>query len=95
MEKALLIVSFGTSCPEVLERDIVPVERAIQEALPEYVPLRAFGSGMIARKLRQRDGVVIPTVAEALEVLRGQGVRELLVQPTFLLRGREYDMLMR
>lgn len=59
MEKALLIVSFGTSCPEVLERDIVPVERAIQEAL------------------------------------RGQGVRELLVQPTFLLRGREYDMLMR
>lgn len=67
MEKALLIVSFGTSCPEVLERDIVPVERAIQEALPEYVPLRAFGSGMIARKLRQRDGVVIPTVAEALE----------------------------
>ena len=54
MEKALLIVSFGTSCPEVLERDIVPVERAIQEALPEYVPLRAFGSGMIARKLRQQ-----------------------------------------
>lgn len=95
MEKALLIVSFGTTCPEALERDIVPVERAIQEALPEYVPLRAFGSGMIARKLRQRDGVVIPTVAEALEALRAQGVRELLVQPTFLLRGREYDMLMR
>lgn len=79
MEKALLIVSFGTSCPEVLERDIVPVERAIQEALPEYVPLRAFGSGMIARKLRQRDGVVIPTVAEALEALRREGQNHILI----------------
>lgn len=91
--KALLIVSFGTSFPEALDRDIVPVENALAAAFPEYQPVRAFGSGMIIRKLKARDGVEIDTVSQALEKLCAQGVTELLVQPTFLIHGVEYDRL--
>lgn len=93
-KKGLLMVSFGTAHPEALERDLGPVERAIQGALPEYLPVRAFGSGKVAQALRQREGMTVPTVREALEWLRQQGVRELVVQSAFLLPGKEDALLL-
>lgn len=92
-QRGLLVVSFGTAYPEALERDLVPVERAILAALPEYTSMRAFTSGSILKRLRQQ-GMEVPTVGEALERLRERGVRELVVQPTFLVPGREYALLL-
>lgn len=92
-KKGLLIVSFGSSHLEAVRRDIQPMEAALEAGFPDYVTQKAFASGVIRRKLLQRDGLVIPSVRSALESLQQQGVQELLVQPTFLLRGREYDAL--
>lgn len=93
-KKGLLVVSFGTSFSDALERDIVPVETALAEAFPEYSIHRAFGSGMIIQKIEARDHVHIDTVPEALEKLCAMGISDLLIQPTFLIHGIEYDLLM-
>lgn len=93
-EKGLLIVSFGTSYPDALERDIVPVEKAIAAAFPDFTAQRAFFSGMIIRKLKTRDGIQIDTVSEALEKMAQVGIDEVLIQPTFLIHGIEYDGMM-
>lgn len=93
-KKGLLVVSFGTSYPDAMERDIVPVEKAIAAAFPDYAAWRAFSGGMIIRKLKTRDGIQIDTVSEALEKMTQAGIEEVLVQPTFLIPGIEYDGMM-
>ena len=54
----LLVVSFGTSFADALEKNITAIEKALAEAFPEYEVRRAFTSGMILKKLRARDGIV-------------------------------------
>ena len=93
MEKALLMVSFGTSYPETLEKNISRIEAAVSAALPGRDLFRAFTSGMILRKLAQRDGVHIDNVDQALERLARQGYEDVLLQPTHILNGEEYDKL--
>lgn len=93
-EKGLLVVSFGTSFQEAFTRDILPVENALAAAFPDYVMTRAFGSGMIIRKLKERDCISVPTVEEALEEFCQMGIKEVLIQPTFLIHGIEYDRMM-
>lgn len=92
--KALLLVSFGTANPAALERDLAPVERAVAAALPGYLPLRVFGSGIVIRKLCSREGIAVCDLTEALGRLREQGFRRVLVQPTFLTEGREYRAML-
>lgn len=93
-KKGLLIVSFGTSFRDALERDIAPVENALAVAFPEHYVQRAFGSRMIIRKLKTRDGMQIDSIPEALEKMAMLGIEELLIQPTFLIHGFEYNSLM-
>lgn len=93
-KKALLVVSFGTCAPEALERDLVPVEETVSAALPEYVPFRAFESGVIIQKRKAGNRLAISSVPEALTRLREQGFAEVLVQPAFLLHGREHSRLL-
>lgn len=76
---ATLVVSFGTSFPGTLERNIAAIEREIAAALPDMPVRRAFTSGMILRKLARRDGVVIDDVPQALDWLYREGYRQVVV----------------
>ena len=72
-KKAILAVSFGTSYQDTLERTIGAIEKELAAVFPDRILLRAFTSGMICRKLKQRDGIVIPSPAQALEQMLGEG----------------------
>ena len=88
---ALLVVSFGTSYPETRARTIDAIEGALQDAFPGHRLYRAWTSGMIRKKLLSRDGERIPSVDEAMEQMALDGVTHVVVQPTHLLEGAEYD----
>lgn len=94
MKKGLLIVSFGTSYPDAYASDIAPVEKALAAAFPDRVALCAMGSRMILKKLRSQGVETIYSVEEALEAMASQGVTDLLVQPTFLICGIEYERML-
>jgi sirohydrochlorin cobaltochelatase len=93
VKKALLAVSFGTSHLDTLDKNIGAIERALAAALPERELRRAFTSGMIMKKLRERDGLDIPNVARALESLADDGCEDVLIQPSHVLNGEEFDKL--
>ena len=63
MKQAILAVSFGTTYPDTLEKTIAATEAALAEAYPGWPVYRAFTSGIILKKLRQRDGVEFDNVA--------------------------------
>ena len=90
-KKELICVSFGTSYPEALE-SIDKTEEALRAAAPGYAFRRAFTSGMIRRKWEAR-GVSVPGVGEALRAAAQEGVREVILQPTHVIPGIEYDRL--
>ena len=92
-QKAVLAVSFGTSYQETRKKTIDQIEKEIARAYPEYRIYRAWTSKMIIARLKSRDGVVIPTVTEALENMLSAGIRELVVQPTHMLGGIENDRM--
>lgn len=92
-EKAVLVVSFGTSHLDTLEKTIVPIEGDIAAALPDRTLRRAFTSGMILKKL-QGEGTHIDDVPAALERLAAEGYTDVLVQPTHIMNGDEYDKMM-
>ncbi len=92
-KKALLVVSFGTSHAITREKTIGAIEESIARAYPEYEVRRAFTSGMILKVLEKRDGIVIDNVAEAMNRLVSDGYHEVLVQPTHVIPGDEYDSM--
>lgn len=92
MKKAILVVSFGTSYDETREKTIGSIEKEIRKAFPDYIVKRAFTSSIIMKKLAER-GIIIPNVTEALNELSAEGVGEVLVQPTHVIPGEEYDKL--
>lgn len=90
-KKALLIVSFGTSYKESREKAIGAVERALANAFPDYDFFRSFTSKTILRLLRERDGLQIADVKTALQHLTEEGYTTVLIQPTYMMSGIEYD----
>lgn len=91
MKQALVITSFGTSVPEA-RGSIEMVEKTLAEAAAGYTAVRAFTSPTIRRILAGR-GEMVPSLSEALEQLCSEGVSRVVVQPTHLLCGYEYDKL--
>ena len=91
MEQAIVITSFGTSVPEA-RVSITAVEEALKSAAPDCVCVRAFTRSIIRRILAGR-GENVPSVTQALERLCADGARKVVVQPTHLLYGFEYDKL--
>ncbi len=91
-KKALLAVSFGTSHRDTLEKTIAAIEADLAAAFPEREVRRAFTSGMILRKLA-REGTAIDSVPEALERLAAEGYSDVVIQPTHIMNGDEYDKL--
>ncbi len=90
---AVLVVSFGTSYNDSREATIGAIESAIAKALPDYEVRRAFTSQIIIDKLKERDGLAIDNVEEALDRAAADGIKTLVVQPTHLMDGYEYTDL--
>ena len=92
-DNEILVVSFGTSFNDSRAADIKGIEDAIQEAYPEWSVRRAFTSQIIINHIQARDGEKIDNVDQALERAVENGVKNLVVQPTHLMHGAEYDEL--
>lgn len=90
----ILMVSFGTSFNDSRDKTIGAIENAVADANPDKEVRRAFTSQIIIDKLKERDGLEIDNVDEAFERLEKDGVKELIVQPTHVMSGFEYDDLM-
>lgn len=87
----ILVVSFGTSYNENRIKTIGAIEKTIEEKYSDYDVRRAFTSQIIIDKLKERDGINIDNVTEALDKLVADGVKTLVVQPTHVMSGYEYD----
>ena len=93
-ENEILVVSFGTSFNDSRAADIKGIEDAIQEANPDWSVRRAFTAQIIINHVQARDGEFIDNVDQALQRAVENGVKNLVVQPTHLMHGAEYDELM-
>ena len=93
-ENEILVVSFGTSFNESRAEDIKGIEDALQEAYPDWSVRRAFTAQIIINHVQARDNEFIDNVDQALERAVNNGVKNLVVQPTHLMHGAEYDELM-
>lgn len=93
-EKELLVVSFGTSFNDSRVADIKSIEDALQAANPDWSVRRAFTAQIIINHIQARDGEKIDNMEQALERAVSNGVKQLVVQPTHLMHGAEYDELM-
>ena len=92
-ENELLVVSFGTSFNDSRAADIGGVEKALQEAYPDWSVRRAFTAQIIINHVQARDDEKIDNVEQALDRAVDNGVKNLVIQPTHLMHGAEYDEL--
>ena len=90
-EKELLVVSFGTSFNDSRATDIKGIEDALAQAFPDWSVRRAFTAQIIINHVQARDGEKIDNMDQALERAVANGVKTLVVQPTHLMHGAEYD----
>ena len=93
-ENELLVVSFGTSFNDSRAEDIGGVEKALQEANPDWSVRRAFTAQIIINHVQARDGEKIDNMQQAMDRAVANGVKNLVVQPTHLMHGAEYDEMM-
>ncbi len=92
-ENEILVVSFGTSFNDSRVADIKGVEDAIAAANPDWSVRRAFTAQIIINHVQARDDEKIDNMDQALERAVKNGVKNLVVQPTHLMHGAEYDEL--
>ncbi len=93
-KKAILVVSFGTSYNDTREKTIGVIEKKISDSYSDYIVRRAFTSKVVIEILKQRDKIYIDNVSEALERLYNEGIEYVVIQPTHVMNGYEYDELM-
>ena len=93
-QKEILVVSFGTSFNDSRVKDVKSIEDALQEAFPDWSVRRAFTAQIIINHVQARDGEAIDNMEQALDRAVANGVKELVVQPTHLMHGAEYDEMM-
>ena len=90
-DNEILVVSFGTSFNDSRAADIKGIEDAIQAAYPDWSVRRAFTAQIIINHVQARDGEKIDNMEQAMERAVANGVKQLVVQPTHLMHGAEYD----
>lgn len=93
-ENEILVVSFGTSFNDSRVADVKGIEDALQEAYPDWSVRRAFTAQIIINHVQAREGECIDNMNQALERAVANGVKNLVIQPTHLMHGAEYDELM-
>lgn len=94
MKQALLVVSFGTTYPDTLAKTILPIQEDLSSALPQATLFSAFTSEMIRKKLKNRDNHLVFNVTEALDHLLAEGYDAVVIQPTHVIPGEEYEILL-
>ena len=92
-DKEILVCSFGTSFNDSRVETIGAAEKAIQKAYPDWSVRRAFTAQIIINHIQARDGEKIDNVDQAIERAKANGVKELIVVPTHLMNGAEFDEL--
>ena len=92
-DNELLVVSFGTSFNDSRTADIGGIEKALQTAYPDWSVRRAFTAQIIINHVQARDDEKIDNMDQALQRAVDNGVKNLVVQPTHLMHGAEYDEL--
>ncbi|MCI5483991.1 MAG: sirohydrochlorin cobaltochelatase [Clostridiales bacterium] len=92
-EKELLVVSFGTSYLDSCRLTIGAIEDALERSFPGYDLRRSFTSQMIINHIQRRDGISIDNVTQALDRAVSNGVKNLVIQPTHIMDGFEYQKL--
>ena len=93
-DNELLVVSFGTSFNDSRVKDIKGIEDALQAAYPDWSVRRAFTAQIIINHVQARDGEKIGNMQQAMDRAVANGVKNLVVQPTHLMHGAEYDEMM-
>lgn len=92
-KKAILVVSFGTSHEDTRKRTIEAIEEEVRNTFSEYAVYRAWTSGIIRKKIRERDGLAVMSVTEAMEQMKKDGITDVIVQPTHVINGVENDKM--
>ena len=92
-KKGILVVSFGTSYEETRKKTIDRIEEDVRESYRDYQVYRAWTSGMIRRKLQKRDGIFIHDVKGAMEQMKQDGIKEVIIQPTHMINGIENQLM--
>lgn len=93
MTKAILLVSFGTTHPETRSKTIAACEQAVKERFPQYAVYQAFTSTVVIKRIKENEGLEIPTVQQALEEMKDEGIREVYIQPLHIILGSEYGKI--
>lgn len=93
MRRGILVVSFGTTYHETREKNIGRITRMIRENYPDDLVLEAFSSEVVRSVLKERDGVTVPNVTEALNRMHGEGIRNVVVFPTHIIDGIENNRM--
>ena len=83
-KKAILVISFGTTYAEALEKNIIAIEERFREAFPEYEVRRAFTSEAVIEKLAEKSGIKVYSLGDALKKLESEGFSEVCLQPLYL-----------
>jgi len=92
-KKGILIVSFGTSHLDTMEKTIARIEQDARDKFPDYKVYRAFTSQMILNKLKKKENLYFYNVKEALEQMAEDGIEIVIAQPTHVINGIENDQM--
>ena len=93
MQKAILLVSFGTAVKETRIKTLDAIESDIRTAFPDIPVSHAWTSSMLRTKVHETEALIIPDISEAMRKLHQSGVKELILQPTFISAGKEYRQM--
>ena len=94
-KKAILVVSFGTTHADTRKLTIDAVTEKLQLAFPDYELRTAFTSRIVIKRLADNDGIKIDTEKQALDKLKAEGFREVIIQPLHIVAGEEYEKVCR
>lgn len=90
-KKALVVVSFGTTFPEARQNDIEGIENALKKAFPDREFKRAFTSKIVMKRMLENQGIKVNDLETTLKELKAEGYQDILIQPTHLIHGEEYE----
>lgn len=92
-KQAIIMVSFGTTRPQTRECAIGGIERAVQARFPGIPVFRAFTSHIVIREIEKNEGISVPSLDTLLASLKEEGYTRLVIQPTHIIHGEEYEKL--
>ncbi len=92
MKEVILVTSFGSTVDSARENQILPVVETIRKAYPTHEVRVAFTSRIVIKRLKDRN-IVFQNEIEAMESIMADGFERVIVQPTHLVGGAEFDKL--